>query len=500
MEPVIPTKVMRDCDEKTIRSLGGDGVGLIERAGRAIFEACEWEGPVLIAAGTGNNAADGFAIALLLAGQKIPVRILLAEDKTSADGAVLLRRCRDAGIPVSLYEGGALPHDVRQIADCLFGTGFHGEVTGVYRPLIEEINALHEKGVRVVSADINSGLSGDSGQGTCAVISDLTVSVGYLQPGHLLGRARDVIGRLENRPVGILPPERAGYFPDGKDLGELLPPRPHDSHKGNYGYVTLIGGCREYAGAAKLAMLGASALRAGCGVVRIAVPDCIADSVTPFLLEQTLLPLPSDGGFLAPDEAALDRALGGAAAIAFGMGIGRCPRHEATLRALLDRCRVPLVLDADGLNTLAAAGTDLLLGARCPVILTPHPLEFARLSGISAEEMKKDPTAAAEAFARKYGVILLLKGTGTVITDGTETYYTNRGSAGMATAGSGDVLSGVLCGLLGYLAPTPKTVCLGAYLCGLAGELAAADVGDVSMTSGDTARALAAAVRTVTAR
>lgn len=497
MEKVVSVHGMRACDAAKIAEIGS--IPLIEQAGKAIRDAHSWKGPVTVVCGTGNNAADGFVLARLLHRDGIPVRIVLAKDAFSKDGEVLFALARDAGVPYERYTGGALPRD-GEIADCLLGTGFHGEVEGVYKELIEAINESREQGAYVVSVDINSGIAGDNGTGPVAVRSDLTVSIGMLQPGHILGAARDCIGELLNCPIGIdlIPDEKPlAYFPDRKDLGARIPKRRHDSHKGDYGYVTVIGGCREYGGAAKLASMAAASLRVGCGVVRLAVPDCIADAVAPYILEQTLSILPSKDGFLRYDEDALRRAIRGSAAVAFGMGIGQFEDHAKTLRFLLRECTVPLLIDADGLNTLAAIGTDALTDARCPVILTPHPKEFERLSGIPIAKMKENPIPVAKEFAARYGVILLLKGTGTVVTDGNTAYLANRGSAGMATAGSGDVLSGVLAGLLGYLPPDAMTVTLGAYLCGAAGELAADAVGEIGMTAGDTVRALPEAIRAV---
>jgi NAD(P)H-hydrate epimerase len=221
-------------------------------------------------------------------------------------------------------------------------------------------------------------------------------------------------------------------------------------------------------------------------VAQLAVPESIAGSVSPYLLESTLALLPDRDGkmIFAPD--ALDRVLARQAALAFGMGWGRSPEYPAILQHILQHYATPTVIDADGLNTLAEMDLSLLRQTKCKVVLTPHLKEMERLSGVPIAEIRKDPIRAAEAFAKAYGVILLLKGTCTVITDGEETYLVNRGCAGMATAGSGDVLSGVLAGLLGYAPCDALTVACGAYIAGLAGELAEKDVNPISMTASDT--------------
>ena len=257
-----------------------------------------------------------------------------------------------------------------------------------------------------------------------------------------------------------------------------------------------MGGCVEYSGAAKLANMSAAALRAGCGVVTLAVPDAIANSVSPYLLESTLLPMPCDAsGKMTYSPKILDNILSRYASIAVGMGWGSSDAYQDILAHLLQNVHQPLIIDADGLNTLSKMDLSLLKGVKAPVILTPHLMEFSRLSGESVAEIESDPIAHATAFAKEYGVILLLKGCCTIVTDGKTVYLSNRGSAGMATAGSGDVLSGILAGLCGYLPPDALTVAAGAYLAGMAGELAQEKGSAVSMVASDTVKEIANALR-----
>lgn len=280
------------------------------------------------------------------------------------------------------------------------------------------------------------------------------------------------------------------YRLKAEDVKAALGERPWDSHKGMFGYVGILGGSLCYSGAAKLANLGAAALRAGCGVVTLGVPASIAPAVAPYLLESTLYPVPDRNGKMVFDPAALDSFLAGKRAVAVGMGWGRSDEYVKILDYLLRGYSGALLLDADALNTLAEAGVKLLERKHGPVVLTPHPMEFSRLSGKSVSDILQDPVGSAKAFAAEHGVILLLKGSVTTITDGQVIYQTDRGCAGMATAGSGDVLSGVLAGLLGYLPPTALTVACGAYLAGLAGEIAERESNPFSMVASDTAHAL----------
>ena len=274
-------------------------------------------------------------------------------------------------------------------------------------------------------------------------------------------------------------------------LSAALAPRPRDCHKGDFGYVTLLGGCLAYSGAAKLANLSACALRAGAGVVRLAVPEEIAQGVLPYLLESTLCPLPS----FAEDgwREAVDGALAGTRALGIGMGWEPSAENGAVLSHVLRTYTGSMVIDAGGIRLLKEH-LALLRTTRARVIITPHLGEFSYLTGHPLDKIKEEGASLAAAFARQYGVTVLLKGATTYVTDGGEPYAVTRGCAGMATAGSGDVLTGVLTGMLGYNPPTPETVAASAYLTGVAGELAEREVGDLCQMAGDTLRALPRAV------
>lgn len=271
-----------------------------------------------------------------------------------------------------------------------------------------------------------------------------------------------------------------------EDIKCLFPKRDENSHKGNFGYVGIMGGCIEYSGAVKLANLSTSSLVSGAGVVRLIIPKEIEVSVMPYLLEQTLFPIESKNGHMLFDENIIDKALEKLKALAIGMGWGESIDNEKILKYILETKDIPIVIDADGLNTLAKMDKSILNKTRCKVILTPHLKEFSRISGYSLEEIENNKEELATDFAKKYNVILLLKGHKTILTNGEETYIVNRGCPGMATAGSGDVLSGILVGILGYNEPNVLTVAGGAYLAGLAGELAQKNLNDISMRASDT--------------
>ena len=199
MYQAVSVKTMRESDAWTIKNLISSKE-LMFRAGKGIYESASWEAPVLIAAGKGNNAGDGYVVASLLSDAGVPCEILLLEDRFSEDGRYYYDICVSKGIPSRIYTPGESLKKYGTIVDCLLGTGFSGEVSGSLRALIEEINA---SGAYVVSADINSGLNGDTGLGDCCVISDLTVSIGAYKPGHFLGRAPEVMKARTNCDIGI---------------------------------------------------------------------------------------------------------------------------------------------------------------------------------------------------------------------------------------------------------------------------------------------------------
>ena len=283
-----------------------------------------------------------------------------------------------------------------------------------------------------------------------------------------------------------------------EDLKEVFREREKDSHKGTYGYVGIMGGCMEYTGAIKLANMSATALRAGCGVVRLIVPKSIESMIAPYLLEQTIFPIDNDEeNKIKFNKENIDKALEKLKALAIGMGWGKGKDNIAILKYILENKAIPCIIDADGLNTLSEMNLDILNRTKCKVILTPHLKEFERLSKIKIDKIKENPRQIAEEFAKKYNIILLLKGSTTIVTNGAETYLVDRGCPGMATAGSGDVLSGILVGLLGYNEANVKTIASGSYLAGVAGELAQEKYTDISMKASDTIEMIPEAIKII---
>ena len=492
MQDLLSVGEMRMSDAIAISSFV-PGMELMRRAGEGIFRAADWKPPVSVVCGTGNNAGDGYVTAMMLQDAGIPCEILLQERKFTPDGKFWFGCCEARKIPVRMWEEAETLTGAGTVVDCIFGTGFHGKAEGEAARMIRLIN---ESGAYVVSADINSGLNGDSGMAEEAVRSDLTVCIGSWQPGHFLNMAGDLIGDKVCVDIGIPPKGRGMKLLEAGDVAELFPPRKHFSHKGDYGTAALIGGSLRYSGAIRLAALASAGMRAGAGIVRLCAPRSLCEKVMPDILEATLFPLAEDAGNMVFREEEFREAIRGTKTAAFGMGAGMSGETEKAVRYLTENYEGTLILDADGLNALAAVGTEQLKNAAGKVILTPHIGEFARLSGKTAAEIQNAPVALAEDFAGKHGVILLLKGPGTIVTDGNETWIADRGTPGMATAGSGDVLSGILAATAAaHPDELLKAAAGAAWINGRAGETAAGKFGETAMTAGDTAGSVAEIVR-----
>ena len=491
MQNILTVAEMRGSDADAIAG-GTPGRELMRRAGEAIFRAADWKAPVAVVCGTGNNAGDGFVLAELLFDGGYPCRILLQADRWTDDGGYWLDRCRKKSIPVRMWAEVTSLTEYGSVADCIFGTGFHGAAEGEAARMIQLIN---DSGAYVVSADINSGLNGDSGMAETAVRSDLTVSVGNWKPGHFLNMAKDLMARKVNADIGIPPKGHGIRLAEENDAAALFPPRKHFSHKGVYGYIALIGGSFRYSGAIRLAAMANAAMRAGAGVVRLCAPESLCGRMMPDILEATLFPLSENRGNMVFRREEFQTALQGTRTAAFGMGAGLTEETKRAAAYLLERYEGTLILDADGLNAISEIGTERLRDAAGRVILTPHLGEFARLTGKSVGDILHSPVAAAEEFAFQHQAVVLLKGPGTVVTDGKETWIADRGTPGMATAGSGDVLSGILAATAAAC-PDRLTAAAAAaaWINGRAGELAAEQVGEVSMTAGNTVQKIAEAI------
>ena len=262
-----------------------------------------------------------------------------------------------------------------------------------------------------------------------------------------------------------------------EDIKNLFSKREKDANKGDFGKVGILGGSINYSGAIKLATMSLASLRSGCGLVKVIVPNEIVSSLSPVLLEQTLFPY--------KNLEDIKKSIKDLDSLVIGMGWGYDEKHLTILKYILENFQGNLVIDADGLNTLVNH-LEILKTSQANIVLTPHLKEFSRLTNLSIEEIEKNKIEIAKSFANENHVILLLKGSTTIITNGSDVYLTNYGTPGMATSGSGDVLSGILAGLLGYLKYNLISVSAGAIINGLAGELAEEKNTDIGMIARDT--------------
>lgn len=442
--------------------------------------------PYAILCGKGNNAGDGYAIAMLLASQGLSCTVFRISDTVSDDSQYFLSRCQDLGIPVIPYSADICLSSYGTLVDCLFGIGYHDPMPADYMEVIDHINRSH---VYTVSVDIASGLNADNGTGY-PVRADLTVSIDKLKSGHFLNQGKDYSGNIVNHDIGLQIKSCSMALFGPEDLPEILLHRNHLSNKSTYGYIGLVGGCSRYQGALRLADLAAGAMRSGAGVVRLGFPRNMLNIVAQGTLESTLFPFTCDNdGNLVFSEDEFREYIRGLKAIAFGMGIGVSEESKKALLFLLHEYHGILIIDADGLNLLSMLDPEETGHFSCRLVLTPHLLEFSRLCGLTVPEIQKQLPAIAQEYAKKHSVTLLLKGPTTIITDGSFCWLVNRGCPGMATAGSGDVLSGItaaLCGACGD--DILRAVSASAWLNGAAGEAAQTKYGAASMISGDTAR------------
>ena len=491
---------MRALDRWTIEH-GTPGHVLMERAGagasRVLRERLRQpRGAVVVVCGRGNNGGDGFVIARHLRRARVPVEVWLAArpEDVQGDAARMLAKWRRLRGPVrTLATAADVDALCRRLAgaaavvDALFGTGLNAPVTGLAADVIAAINGC---GAPALAVDIASGLSADTGMplGT-AVRATVTATFGYPKVGQLIYPGVEHTGLLAVVDIGIPPAALAAVGPrtallEEEEVGRLLPPRPRDAHKGRFGHVLVIAGSRGKTGAALLATQAAA--RAGAGLTTLAVPAPLQPVVESQVREAMTAALPA-----GTDDAALDALLDARSAIACGPGLGLAEETRALVANVVRRARVPLVLDADGLN--AVAGTGLLRARGGPTVITPHPGEMARLVGSDTAHVQGDRLGVAREFARAEGVVVVLKGARTIIArpDGGAA-ISPTGNPGMASGGTGDVLAGIIGGLLAQgLAPYDAAV-LGVFAHGAAGDAVAARQGEVGLLAGDIAAELPA--------
>ena len=388
-----------------------------------------------------------------------------------------------------IYDISQCDYDADIIVDCILGTGFVGDVK---ENIKEVINRINNSRAFKLSVDIPSGLSGQSGKAITAIKADKTIAIQFAKYGHYLLDGKDYVGKLVIKDIGIEATSNTAYVVEEKDI--IFDERLNNTNKGTYGKTTVIGGCQNYIGAIKLANMGLSALRVGAGLNVLAIPYSIKDAVSPSIMESTLMFMNEDNGFLKFDKDNLDLIIKTSSAIAVGMGMGPYKaENKKIIKYLIENAKVPILIDADGLNAFVGE-IDYLLSFE-NVIITPHPKEFSRLSNIDIAEVLDDEMSCLDKIIKDKKGTILLKGTSTVVANANEKYFVVNGTPALAKGGSGDTLSGVILGLLSQGFSNIKAAYYGAYLCAKAAINLQKDYSQLGVLASDVAKEIAKIVK-----
>ena len=513
MMKIVTPEQMRQLDRRTIDDAGIPGSILMERAGSGFVGHLEHTmGPIkhktiTILCGKGNNGGDGLVIARLLHRLRANVRVIMlaTPSELSKDAKTMYRRfvkaAKASAIRVfsSKEQAQALICESHIVIDALLGTGLAADVTGRYAEAIECINTSH---CPVVAVDVPSGLHAETGTILGhAVHASSTVTFGLPKLGLFQRSGIDLSGSIHIVDIGI-PLTYVDALHTGISLitpdfvRASIPARHASDHKGTFGHAGIIAGSIGKTGAAS--MTAKAALRIGAGLVTVAVPSSVNDIVESQVVEAMTCPMPETKAKTLA-RSGLERLssfMASRTAVAIGPGLSTHPETVELVQTMMSRLDRPSVLDADALNALAGRAS-ILTSCKIPPILTPHPGEMSRLvTGATAQSVNADRIGTALRFARDRGVCVVLKGARTVVArpDGTAAICPT-GNSGMATAGTGDVLTGIIVGLLAQKLTSWEASCAGTYLHGVAGDLAASDKGHAGMIAGDVIEQIPYALR-----
>ena len=529
---VVTAAEMCQIDQDTIEGIGIPGIVLMETAGSAIVRAIEQHYPACrrigILAGKGNNGGDGIVIARQLAHAGRDVHLFLVSPPESFTGEAHINLQIAKNLKLQIIElipdtskhknpsekGGfsreaTLTHLVscELLVDAILGTGLRGEVRD---PIATIISAINNLPISTLSVDLPSGLDADTGNplGTC-VQADRTVTIGLPKRGLLVHPGAELTGELEVTDIGF--PEQVIEAQDIKanwttasQAAKWVPRRPAASHKGTYGRVCIVAGSTGMTGAAALA--SEAALRAGAGLVTLAVPKHLNPILESLLPEVMTLPMPeTEAGSLAASGTStiLEFAERTKSVLAIGPGLSQNPETTTLVHQLVRENQeqglgLRMVIDADGLNALAQT-KELLSFLNGEAVLTPHPGEMARLTNTSIPTLEADRISTAQQFANKHSVTLVFKGAPTVTgTPNGDVWINSTGNPGMATGGMGDLLTGIIAGLMAQGISSEKAAALGVYLHGLAGDIAAEKLGMHGLIASDVLKAVPQAIASPT--
>ncbi len=511
---VVTAAEMRQVDQDTIEGIGIPGIVLMETAGSAIVRAIEQHYPTCqrigIFVGKGNNGGDGLVIARQLAhaGRDVHIFLVSPPDSFTGEADTNLQIAKNLGLRIAeiLTADATLTErntSCGLLVDAIFGTGLRGPVREPIATVIRTINSL---AIPILSVDLPSGLDADTGQplGTC-VKADRTVTIGLPKRGLLVHPGAELAGKVEVVDIGF--PEQVVHAQDIKvnwmtatQASRWVPPRPLASHKGTYGRVLVVAGSTGMTGAAALA--SEAALRAGTGLVTLAIPKHLNPILEGLLPEVMTLPLPeTDAGSLsvAATSAILEFAVETKSVLAIGPGLSQHPGTVALVHQLVRENReqglgLRLVVDADGLNALSQV-PEIISLLDTEAVLTPHPGEMARLTRTVTANLEADRISTVQQFAIEHNLTLVFKGAPTVtgLPNG-DVWINSTGNPGMATGGMGDVLTGVIAGLMAQGLSGEKAAAFGVYIHGLAGDIVAEALGMHGLIASDVLKAVPQAI------
>lgn len=470
----------------------------------------ESQGEIIVLCGKGNNGGDGLVIARYLHLWGLPVTVYLlhdaaAKDRENADPFALATAEFKANKRI-LESLGVVPQVTtlynlslkyaQVIVDAIFGTGLVRPVEGIYKDAIEAIN---ESGKTVLSVDVPSGVNSDTGQIMgVAIRATRTVTFGALKPGLFCHPAHELAGEIRVVDIGLPLNKRLDSelrLTTVSHVLQDLPERTSNAHKGTFGRLLTIAGSFGMAGAGKLA--GESALRSGVGLSILASPRSIAAALPPGEVIYKGLPENKNGSFTPKSIEALRAEMKKATAIALGPGLSLDEETVEFVHQLLAEIDKPCVIDADALNAIAQKPQYLMESSNPSFVLTPHPKELSRLLGMSTSEIQADRIAAARAASAKFDCVVVLKGALSIVASPRKIFINPTGNSGMATAGAGDVLTGIIGALLAQGLNTTQAAVAGVYIHGRAGDLAAHELGQTGVIAGDITRKVPEALKTI---
>lgn len=508
---IITSQEMRVQDRRAIHECGIPSLVLMENAGKAaahfIVESLKIskEKQVFILCGKGNNGGDGFVVArhLFEKGYRVIVCLLYPSEEYQGDAKINLERfagdCKEILHPRALRDFSEQASSASILVDAIFGIGLNRNVEGRIAKIIQAVNLLRTP---IVSLDIPSGLNADTGEKRgIAVHATYTCSFHLPKIGLLLGPDVSCVGQLQVFPIGI-PKSLENkikskiYYNSPEVFKSQLRPREKNTYKNKYGHVLTLASSRKKLGAGLLT--ARAALRAGAGLSTLALPECAYEKVDPKYAEIMFEPLASQGDFFSIEAlSSLKNLAKNKKVLACGPGMGTDLSLEDFLRYIILDIKLPMVLDADALNNLVSQKS-ILRKKKAPIVITPHPGEMQRLTGMDKRDLLEHKIEVIRRFAKQYQVYVVLKGYRSLIANPQGDVYVNgTGNPGMATAGTGDVLTGVIAGLIAQDIPFEKAILAGVWIHARAGDKVAEEKGETGMLAWDIAEKIPEVIKEI---